>query len=233
MRILSKPTLCARSAHHRAAGAISRLRAAFRIWLCISAGCAVIAALSFVYADVRIASYFADISVALSGHGLGSAAILSGEAVIVLALVVIRLLRGKLLPWEEALVIACLTSICAYAITSNALKLFFGVPNPGDVSRGARHAFNFWAGTRESSFPSGHMVLAGAFGGVFMRLYRRCVWPISLLLIFGSALLVIGGWHFPSDVITGAYIGVSAGLLAGEVWAAHAKQIAEAREERQ
>ena len=232
MRILSKPTLCARSAHHRAAGAISRLRAAFRIWLCISAGCAAAAALSFVYADIRIASHFADISVALSGHGLGSAAILSGEAVVILALVVIRLLRGKLLPWEEALVIACLTSICAYAITSNALKLFLSAKS-SVMYRAGPHAFNFWAGTRESSFPSGHMVLAGAFGGVFMRLYRRCVWPISLLLIFGSALLVIGGWHFPSDVITGAYIGVSAGLLAGEVWAAHAKQIAEAREERQ
>lgn len=210
-----------------------RFPAALQIWLCISAGCAAAAALSFVYADLRVASYFADISGVLSGlgRGLGSAAILTGEAVTVVVFVAVRLLRGKLLPWEEALVIACLASICAYAITSNALKLFFGVPNPGDVFRGARHAFNFWAGTRESSFPSGHMVLAGAFGGVFMRLYRRSVWPLSLLLMFGATLMIIGGWHFLSDVIAGAYIGVSVGLLAGAVWAAHAKQIAVARQE--
>lgn len=198
----------------------------FRIWLCVSAACVLMTALSFAYADVRIATYFADISGMLIslGLGLGSAAILAGEAVTVLIFVAVRLLRGRLSPWEETLVIACLTSICAYAITSNALKLFFGVPNPGDVFHGARHAFNFWAGTRESSFPSGHMVLAGAFGGVFMRLYRRSIWPLSLSLIFGAALMIIGDWHFLSDVIAGAYIGVSVGLLAGEVWATHSKQ---------
>lgn len=182
-----------------------RLPASFQTWLCVSAGCAAAVALSFVYADIPVASYFAGVSGVLSGlgAGLGSAVILSGEAVIVLLFVAVRLLRGKLLPWEESLVIACLTSICAYAITSNALKLFFGVPNPGDVFRGARHVFNFWAGTRESAFPSGHMVLAGAFCGVFMRQYRRCVWPLSILLMFGAALMVVGGWHFVSDVIAG------------------------------
>jgi len=57
--------------------------------------------------------------------------------------------------------------------------------------------------------------------GVFMRIYRASVGPLSGLLLLAAALLVVGEWHFVSDVITGAFIGVSAGMLAGEGWAVH------------
>jgi membrane-associated phospholipid phosphatase len=33
--------------------------------------------------------------------------------------------------------------------------------------------------------------------------------------------LVVGDWHFISDVIAGAFLGVSAGILAGEGWLVH------------
>jgi hypothetical protein len=56
---------------------------------------------------------------------------------------------------------------------------------------------------------------------VFMRLYRISVWPLSILLFIASALLVAGGWHFFSDVVAGTFLGVSAGLLAGELWVVH------------
>jgi membrane-associated phospholipid phosphatase len=36
-------------------------------------------------------------------------------------------------------------------------------------------------------------------------------------------LLIAGDWHFVSDVIAGTFVGVSAGILAGEVWLAHSK----------
>jgi membrane-associated phospholipid phosphatase len=78
-------------------------------------------------------------------------------------------------------------------------------------------------GTPNSGFPSGHMVLSGAFAGVFMRLYRRSIVLFSALLVIGAGLLVLGDWHFVSDVIAGAFVGVSAGFLAGEVWSAHSR----------
>ena len=49
------------------------------------------------------------------------------------------------------------------------------------------------------------------------------VGTISLLLILGAGLLIVGEWHFVSDVIAGTVLGVSIGLLAGELWLAHAK----------
>ena len=141
----------------------------------------------------------------------------------VLSLVVARLTRGHISRFGEALGVACLASICAYGVNDQVLKRFFGVRTPFEVVRGARHAFNLAMNLGVSSFPSGHMVLSGAFAGVFMRLYRRSILPLSALLVIGAALLVLGDWHFVSDVIAGAFVGVSAGFLAGEVWSAHSR----------
>jgi membrane-associated phospholipid phosphatase len=155
------------------------------------------------------------------GEGIGSAFILAVETITVMGLVLVRITYGKIPSLGEALAVACLTSICSYGIDDNVLKLFFGVPNPFDVLHGAEHAFNFWKGSPDSSFPSGHMVLAAAFAGVFMRLYRASIWPLSILLLVAAGLLIVGDWHFLSDVIAGAFAGISAGLLAGELWTVH------------
>jgi membrane-associated phospholipid phosphatase len=36
-----------------------------------------------------------------------------------------------------------------------------------------------------------------------------------------AGLLIVGSWHFVSDVLAGAFIGLTTGLLAAEVWLAH------------
>jgi hypothetical protein len=45
--------------------------------------------------------------------------------------------------------------------------------------------------------------------------------PLAILLLLAAALLVVGDWHFLSDVIAGTFLGVSAGILAGEGWLVH------------
>jgi len=198
-------------------------RVALRIWFLSLIVVSAAVTLSFLYADMPIALYCARFSRHLHvlGEGLGSAVILSAEAMAVMALVLARLIHGRLPPPAEVLAVACLTSICAYALHSNALKLIFGVPNPVDVLHGSAHAFHFWGGSPQSSFPSSHMALAAAFAGVFMRLYRSSVWPLAILLLVAVVLLVVGEWHFLSDAIAGSFLGLSTGLLAGELWAVH------------
>ncbi|MDE3115154.1 MAG: phosphatase PAP2 family protein [Pseudomonadota bacterium] len=193
------------------------------IWLVSLLVCIAAVSLAFPLVDVPVARAVYPFSGNLGalGAGLGSAVFLTLEAVVVLTLALVRLARGHISPFGEVVTIACLSSICAYAIDSNVLKICFGVPNPASVMRGAQHSFNFWKGSQSSSFPSGHMVLAGAFGGVFMRLYRSAIWPLAALLCVAALLLILGNWHFVSDVIAGTFIGVSAGLLAGELWRAH------------
>jgi len=211
--------------HSRSALERKTLRFPYRMWLLSLLICTLTAALAFVYVDVPIARHVYGIlaSAASLATGFASAVLLSIEAAVVLALVILRITRGHLSPFREATGLACLTSICAYAINESALKFFFGVPTPAAVLQGTHHAFNLLAGSSRSSFPSGHMVLACAFAGVFMRLYRTSILPLSALLLIAAVLLIAGDWHFVSDVIAGSFVGVSAGLLAGEVWLAHSK----------
>lgn len=201
------------------------LRFPGRMWLLSLVICTLVVAMAFVYFDVRIAHVVYGIfgSTKYLTSGFASVILLGVEAAVALALVIVRITRGHLSPFREATAVACLTSICAYAINDGTLKHLFGVSNPVAVLGGAQHVFNFLRGSSASSFPSGHMVLAGAFAGVFMRLYRRSILPLSALLLVGAALLIVGDWHFVSDVIAGTFAGISAGLLAGEVWLVHSR----------
>ena len=194
-------------------------------WLLALLICAALATFAFAKIDLPVARFVFPHFRRLNdvADGLGSAVLLTLESAIVLLVVAIRMWRGHVSPLGKALVVACLTSMCAYAVNGSVLKIFFGVPNPWDVLQGAQHAFHFWNGTADSSFPSGHMVLAGAFAGTFMRLYRASVLPISILLLVAAVLLILGDWHFVSDVIAGAFVGISIGILAGEAWLAHEK----------
>jgi membrane-associated phospholipid phosphatase len=196
-----------------------------QIWLLSFLVCVSLVVFSFAHADVPIALYFWKVGGFRSplNSAFGTAVILSLESAVALSLILVRLVRGHISRFGAALAIACLASICTYGINSGVLKPFFGVPNPAQVMEGARHAFDFFGGSANSSFPSGHMVLAGAFAGVFMRLHRASLWPLSVLLVLAAGLLMVGNYHFLSDVIAGTFISVSAGVLAGQVWTVHSK----------
>ena len=65
-----------------------------------------------------------------------------------------------------------------------------------------------------------------------MRLYRSSVFALSLALLLSCILLIIGGWHFLSDVIAGTYFGVSAGLVVAEALGLRSRGRQEAPEPR-
>jgi membrane-associated phospholipid phosphatase len=202
---------------------VKRFSEVARIWLVLFVACTGLAAFCFKDVDLPVARFFWRFSHHLSSlnDALGAKVILAAESLVVLGLVVARLTRGHISRFAEVLAIACLASICAYGVNDEVLKPFFGVPPPEAVIHGARHGFNVSMGFTYSSFPSGHMMLAGAFAGVFMRLYEVSICPLACLLLLAAALLVGGDWHYVSDVIMGAFIGVSAGILAGEGWLVH------------
>ena len=202
---------------------MKRFAVFIRIWLLVLVACAAAVAFAFKRIDLPVAVFFRGSARVLNplGTAFGAAVILFLESAVTLTLILARLVRGHLSRFAEVLALACLASICAYGINSQVLKPFFGVANPAQALKGATHTFHFLKGSANSSFPSGHMVLAGAFAGVFMRLYRASVWPLAALLALAAALLLVGDWHFLSDLIAGTFVGVSAGILAGEGWAVH------------
>lgn len=202
---------------------MKRVAAVIRLWVLSLLTCAAVVTFSFVRLDVPSAVLFWNVGRHLSHmtEGFGADVVLSAESAVLLIMVIARLVRGHISTFGETLAIACLASMCAYVVNDHVLKVFFGVPSPTDVIHGARHGFNILMGSGASSFPSGHMALAGAFSGVIMRLYRVSIWPLSLLLLLAAVLLLVGDWHFLSDIIAGAFLGTSAGILAGEAWAVH------------
>jgi membrane-associated phospholipid phosphatase len=202
---------------------VKRFAVVVRIWFLYFVACAAAVAFCFAKIDVPVAYRVWRVGRHLSplNATFGATVILSLESVVVLSLLVARLMRGHISRFAETLAIACLASICAYGINDEVLKPLFGVQAPALVMHGARHTFKLAMGFGYTSFPSGHMMLAGAFAGVFMRFYRASIRPLSVLLLVAAALLVVGDWHFVSDVIAGTFLGVSAGILAGEGWAVH------------
>ena len=68
------------------------------------------------------------------------------------------------------------------------------------------------------------MVMATAFAVVIMRLYPRATPPLIALLCLGAFALLIGDWHFVSDVVAGAFEGWTAGLVAAELWDRHIRR---------
>ncbi len=202
---------------------MKRLLLAMEIWGLLVVVCTVLALLCFRSFDVPTAVYFWKFSRFLHplNKPFGAPILLAIEAVVVVVLILARLVRGHLSFLAETIAVACLASICAYDINSQVLKPFFGVPNPAAVMHGAKHALHLLRGSSHSSFPSGHMVLAGALAGVFMRIYRVSIGPLSALLALAATLLIVGDWHFLSDIIAGTFVGLSAGMLAGQGWAVH------------
>ncbi|MBW4053556.1 MAG: phosphatase PAP2 family protein [Proteobacteria bacterium] len=201
---------------------MKRFSAVIRIWLLWLVACAAAVAISFAELDIRVARHFWDVGRHLSAlnTAFGAAVLLTLESAVVLVLILARVTRGHLSRLGETLGVACLASICAYGINDQVLKPLFGVQPPAAVLHGARHVF-FAVSSGSLGFPSGHMVLAGSFAGVFMRLYRASLWPLAALLLIAAILLIVGDWHFVSDVIAGSFLGISAGFLAGEGWLIH------------
>ena len=195
-------------------------------WICLAVTALLATAIAFAFADEEVAQFFSGNlgKLSLIGQGLGTAVVLSADAALALALVLLRMLRGRenFPQFYRAVVLACLTSICAFAINDGVLKLLFGVPNPFDVLiRGYRHGFHLLAGSRENSFPSGHMILASSFAGVMMKLYPKTAGFLAILLLIAAVALIVGGWHFVSDVIAGTSLGVGLGYFVGVLWLDH------------
>lgn len=101
-------------------------------------------------------------------------------------------------------------AIPAAFITKNVMKFVFGSVNPRVWLHRPRLSGFHWFGGGDiyKAFPSGHMAVFTAITISAWRFFPRCrpYCPIFLALLGGA--LVVTNYHFLSDVIAGAYIGV-------------------------
>jgi membrane-associated phospholipid phosphatase len=197
---------------------------AFRRWCFLFAATIIAVAVCIPFVDVPLALMVRGGSHRLShlGNDLGSKVLVAGEVAVLAVLAIVRLVRGKLPPFFKAVFIACCASLSAFVANDYVFKVFFGRLNPPDFfAAPSIGIFHFFQGTYSSSFPSGHMVMATSFAAAMMRLEPWTRIVLMILLAIGAVLLVIGEWHFLSDVVAGTFVGGTAGFVAGELWAEH------------
>jgi membrane-associated phospholipid phosphatase len=158
------------------------------------------------------------------GRGLGSLVLISGEIIVVAILAIVRLTKGSLPAFAKAVFVACCASLSAFVTNDYVLKFIFGRLNPADFFQSPPGpVFHFFHGSYQSSFPSGHMVMATAFAVAMIRLQPRTLPVLIILLCMGAIGLLIGDWHFVGDVIAGSFVGATAGFVAGELWSEHVR----------
>ena len=188
----------------------------FKLWLLGLTASIIGATISFTWVDVPVARHFAFNAnrFGLVNAGFSGLVLLIFETAVVTSLLLRRMVRGQLAPLGKAIVVAGAASMCAYLLNEVIFKFLFGIPSPTEMLfQSAPHAVHFLSGNPEDGFPSGHMMLSGAFAGALMRFYPRIRGRLFVLLGVGALILVWGDWHFVSDVIAGTFLGLTIGLL--------------------
>lgn len=135
-----------------------------------------------------------------------------------MALAFTHIWNGGLPKPAKTLLVACSASVMAYTLNNSVLKVIIGRSNPATFYHGHAGKFNLFRGDELSSFPSGDMMLASAFLAVGFYVYFQVRTATLLLLLLGCLLLVMGDWHYVSDVLAGTYLGFTTGLMTAKLF---------------
>jgi membrane-associated phospholipid phosphatase len=199
-------------------------------WKCWSAVLVAIAGLcagAFLRLDMPIARYFQSDAPhwGLLGTIFAGPVLVSLITVIVAPLLILRLVRGSLSDFAETVIVAGVAALVSFSVNDFVLKRIFGRTDVADsLAQPATAGFHLFGGDMNSSFPSGHAVMAAAGLVAFTRVYPR--WrPLAVAaLVLMVVLLLVGDWHFLSDIAAGLYLGALAGAVAGDLARSHFAQ---------
>ena len=147
-------------------------------------------------------------------------------ALISSVILMLRMIFGRPLSWHQANIFVCSLGVVFAEIIKSILKFIFGrtwpetwVGNNPSFIRHDVYGFHFMhGGGAYQSFPSGHMAAACTVLSVVFIRYPRSR-PMCLIggLLVGVVLIGLN-YHFVSDVIAGAFVGLSIGWIATVIW---------------
>jgi membrane-associated phospholipid phosphatase len=138
-------------------------------------------------------------------------------------------LSGRTLSRFQKCALLCSISLIVAEATKAQLKFVFGrtwpetwIHNNPSFVRDGIYGFNFFNGGAEyASFPSGHMAVTCAVISVLWLFFPT---GRTLYALAGMAVaigLIGANFHFLSDVIAGAFVGISSGWMVTSLWKAH------------
>jgi membrane-associated phospholipid phosphatase len=133
---------------------------------------------------------------------------------------------GRSFSKHQAAIFVCSVAVIVAETIKDLLKFIFGrtwpetwVNNNPSFIHGGSYGFHFMhGGGAYQSFPSGHMGASCAVLAVLWNWYPRLRWLYVLTGLAVGAGLVMADYHFLSDVIAGAFVGISTGWMGTAVW---------------
>ncbi|MFZ1110117.1 MAG: phosphatase PAP2 family protein [Rhodomicrobium sp.] len=134
------------------------------------------------------------------------------------------LVRGSLTPAESLILRICCALLVAYVLKEQ-LKYLFGRTwpetwvnnNPSFFGDGTYGFFPLHGGAGYASFPSGHTTLIAAVAGALWSLVPRLRWLGVALVLAVAAGLLGADYHWLSDIMAGAILGGTTGLVAAGI----------------
>lgn len=205
-----------------------RLTSSARLWLALVC-CALVVAVLYFYLDVRIAiacerllQFF---QLTTNAHEFVTESLLFMLAVhaddflfyaalVILGIGFLVIPRARFLTLYRGLMVFCVSVILA-EVFKDHLKMFFGrtIPKswyahaPSLLDTG-KYGFNFFSGSANTAFPSGHMsvfVAALTVLAIYFPRWRWCWLSMGLFLAIGMLIL---NFHFLGDIVAGAFLGL-------------------------
>lgn len=179
--------------------------------------------LSFLFFD-RPAAWFAHGLKATAVFDLARLASLAAGETLIFSLVAVglaasavNLLGPSPKDWARDLLRICL-AVCAADALTECLKFLFGRCRPVLLFNEGRYGFTwFTAASGFTSFPSGHTTRIFALCAALALRFRRLAAPLFLLAAVVGVSRVLALRHYPSDVLAGAFVGVTAACWAFEL----------------
>ncbi|NDY55760.1 phosphatase PAP2 family protein [Desulfovibrio sulfodismutans] len=131
-----------------------------------------------------------------------------------LAASAVNLLGSTPKDWARDLLCICL-AVCAAIALTDCLKFVFGRCRPPLLFTEDRYGFTwFTVKSGFTSFPSGHSTRIFALCAALALRFRRLAGPLLLVAAMVGVSRVFALRHYPSDVLAGAFVGVTAACWA-------------------
>lgn len=199
--------------------------AAFRRWLCalllttaavgVSIGFVDRPLAQFLEEQVRHTQFWVWLAVALRPIALVAVAALF----FVLGCGLVRISGRRLRSWTELPLLLSWATIFAVA-TEIIVKRIFGRSGPDPTFvRDHLYGFHFLHGqTYWDAFPSGTALVSMALVSVLWMAQPRWRLPSLLIALLLLIAVIIGNFHWLSDVVAGAFLGVTVGWSTVRLW---------------
>jgi membrane-associated phospholipid phosphatase len=158
---------------------------------------------------------------------LGLPVLVTLSAIAVVAGAIVAANGRSLSKFVETLIVASFGLTFSVCIVEFVLKRIFGRETPDEFLQNGIDAFRWFQGLPTNSFPSGHAVQIVSVGIIFLMAYPRFRTAWLSLMGLGLIALVLGNWHFVSDVIAGAAFGAVGGTAIMTLWRSKSGRIAD------